>query len=88
MAQLDPFKSYARSPVDPLTDGYSVTPSDNDDLLTIPRAITCLSQGTVRLTLMDGGTVDLLLAAGQIYPIRATRIHATGTSATGIVALW
>ena len=85
---FDPYKSYARSSVDPITDGVSVTPNDNEDLAVIPRAVTCLSQGSIRVTLLDGATVDLHLAAGHLMPIRAKRIHATGTTATGIATLW
>lgn len=36
----------------------------------------------------DGGTVSFDAYAGMILPIQATRVNATGTTATGIVALW
>ncbi len=41
--------------------------------------------GTVRLTRPDGQIVNLTLPVGW-HPIRFKRVHATGTTATGITA--
>lgn len=64
----------------------AVTPSDSVDLPFIPRTLYVSVAGSVKVTMMDG-SVDTYpnLIAGR-HPIRATRVWATGTTATGIVA--
>ncbi len=50
------------------------------------RGLLLTVAGTIRLQ-MANGTVNLLsgtLAPGVIHPVRFTRIHVTGTTATGI----
>jgi hypothetical protein len=73
----------------PVTGAVSVTPSDSVDLANGPcRAVWVEGTGTVRMTLAAGDTVTLTLAAGFAHPFVATRIWATGTTATGVVALY
>lgn len=67
----------------------SVTPSDSTDLLVPCRGIYIGGAGAVTVNMMDGTQITFSgLAAGQFMPIRARRIWATGTTATGIVALY
>lgn len=71
----------------PPTSIASVVPDDAADLARVTRAINVATTGTVRLTTLDGSTDTLHVAAGIAFPIRAVRIWATGTEATGIKAL-
>lgn len=64
-----------------------VTPSDSVDLATPARAIRAAGGGTLRITAGSGIVRNTTIAAGEILPVFAYRIHATGTAATGIEAL-
>ena len=66
----------------------SVTPNDTTDLSKITRALNVSGDGAVAIITASGDEVTLYIAAGIVFPINASRIKATGTTATGIVALW
>lgn len=66
----------------------TVTPSDANDLDTVPKALRIGSAGNVKLAGSDGVAVMFSVSTGEILPLRARRVHATGTTATGIVALY
>ena len=83
----DPFDKHAQSLESPATLLLSVTPSDAADLTQPSRALNVAQSGFVRMTTTGGSTATLYVAAGIGFPVRATRIWATGTTATGIVAL-
>lgn len=68
-------------------DVVPVTPSDAADLANHARAIRAQAAGTLRITTFKGNVRDTFIAAGEILPVYAIRIHATGTTATGIEAL-
>ena len=65
-----------------------ITPDDSNDLSNYSRAINVAVSGTVKVDTSGGTTATLYIAAGITFPVIATRIYATGTAATGIVALW
>lgn len=73
---------------------HDVTPSDGTDLPTGPQGNTCrgvqvTGAGNVAVNLLDGGTATLTgLSAGQRLNIDITRVLSTGTTATGIRALY
>lgn len=75
-------------------DCYAVTPADATDLPFAPqtmgtRALFVTVGGNVSVNLAGGGTAVLTgLVAGQVLPISVTRVLATGTTATGILALY
>lgn len=76
-------------------DTYFVTPSDSVDLPTASgngrqcRGLQITGSGNVNVNLSGGGTAVLTtMAAGQRILISITRILATSTTATGIVALY
>lgn len=76
----------------PATHAVAVTPDDNSDLGNVTRAIYVgdVSGGTDLTVVMfgDGVTVQFTgLVAGTIIPIRVSRVKATGTTVSGIVAL-
>jgi hypothetical protein len=73
----------------PLDDGEQVTPSDSVDLTKVCRALHIGTGGDVVVITKGGTTLPLgNIASGTLYPIRASRVKSTGTTATGIVALW
>lgn len=65
-----------------------VTPSDDDDLAFVSRAIYVATAGAVRLTTAGGQTLTTPELGQGWHPIRATRVFATATTATGIMAAW
>jgi hypothetical protein len=85
----------ANVPQHPEYDTYAVTPSDSVDLPSasgngrLCRAIYVTGAGNVNVNLTGGGTAVLTgLSAGQRVVIAPTRILATSTTATGILALY
>ena len=83
----DPFDSHAMSLESPATILAEITPDDTTDIAQPSRAINVAQSGTVRMTTTGGSIATLYVAAGIGFPVRATRIWATGTSASGIVAM-
>lgn len=75
-------------------DTLAVTPSDSVDLPQNSigrscRRIKVTGAGNVAVNLLGGGTATLTgLSAGQIVLCAVSRILATGTTATGILALY
>ena len=74
-------------------DGYAVTPSDSADLPNGPckGLVVTGASGTVAVQMDGDSTATLTVAAGsvnEIYLIGCSRVMATGTSATGIYALY
>lgn len=73
----------------PAVNATAVTTSDSADLSYVTRGIYVGGSGNLKVDMLGGGSVTFTgLAAGVIHPIRATRIYATGTTATGVIALW
>lgn len=65
----------------------AVTPDDAADLPTSSRALNVAQSGLVQITTVGGTTASIYIAAGVAFPVRASRVWATGTTANGIVAL-
>lgn len=72
----------------PGTHWYAVTPNDDNDLPNRPRALYIGGTGDLRLTDMGGTTVSFVSVAVGYHPLRPTRVLATGTTATSIVAIY
>lgn len=69
--------------------GAVVTPNDSTDIAHAVRAIRVATAGDLAVMWRDGTTLTILaVQVGEILPIRVRRVLATGTTATGIVALW
>lgn len=83
----DIFKNHGSGLESPATRAYAVEPSDSADLGLASRALNVAQSGLVRVTTTGDTTAQIYIAAGVPFPIRAVRIWATGTTATGIVAL-
>jgi len=70
---------------------FAVTPSDTVDLAAGPtRGLYVGAFGNVTVDMVSGGTgiVFVGVQPGSLLPIQATRVYATGTTATSIVALY
>lgn len=84
----DSFVHYRSGLESPAADLAPVSPDDTSDLANASRAINVATSGTVQITTVNNTQGAVFVAAGIAFPIRARRIWATGTTATGIVALW
>ena len=83
----DRFSSFTPGLESPASFLQDVTPDDANDLPVISRALNVATAGTVRVTTSGGDTATVTIVAGVAFPVRARRIWATGTTATGIVAM-
>lgn len=72
--------------------GYaeSVTPDNSNNLPNVTRGIYVGATGDMVVDMFLGGTSVTFtgLAAGVVHPLRVKKIHATGTTASSIVALY
>lgn len=73
----------------PSANAAAVTPSDSTDLSFITTQVIASGAGVISVNMQGtGSAVPIPVAAGVPLSIRVRRILATGTTATGIVALW
>lgn len=85
----DPFKGQGTGLTSPAVNAAAVTPNDSADLAVTPRALYLGASGNLAVVMQGGQTVTFIaLAAGVPHPLRARRVLATGTTATGIIAVW
>lgn len=87
MPAQDDFKYNGPGLSSPISKIEVVTPNDATDLAMVTRAICVAESGLVEVVAKDGGEGAIYIAAGVPFPIRVSRIKATGTTATGIVGL-
>lgn len=83
----DSFQTRTRRPGDPAATVFDIVPDDDTDLDQTTTGLAVATPGTVRLTAIDGSIADVVIHPGTAFPIRARRVWATGTSATGIRGL-
>ena len=83
----DPFDNHAPSLESPATVLIPIAPDDGQDLSMPSRALNVATSGSVQVTTTAGSTATLYIAAGIGFPVRATRVWATGTTASGITAM-
>lgn len=89
MAAVDTFALYLDSLDSPAENAAAVTPNDGADLTTATRYVYIGGAGAMKVDMVGGQTVTFTgLLAGNVYRLRVTRIYATGTTVTNIVALW
>jgi len=84
----DTFESFTHGVESPASHWADVTPHDTNELASRPRAIDCAVSGNAVIVDADGSEITIVLTAGTLYPVRPVIIKSTGTTATGIVALW
>jgi hypothetical protein len=81
---MDKFAAYSSGLDSPASDVFPITPDDDTDLAVATRAIRAETGGNVVLVAMAGPERTCRFADGETRAIRATRIKATGTTATGL----
>ena len=85
----DAFESNSSGLDSPAKDAFAITGNDSTDLTTSTRGIYIGGAGNLKVDMVSGNTVTFTgVLAGVVYPIRARRVYATGTTATGIIGLW
>jgi hypothetical protein len=84
----DSFKTHHRGLNSPAQAALGIIPNDSQPLDQATRAIYVGAGGTLHVTMVSGDTVTFTnVLGGMIYPLRATHVLATGTTATGLVGL-
>lgn len=73
---------------EPATGWIAVTPSDTANLPVWPRGLYIGGTGGLRVLSARGEDVSFAAAAVGYHAIRPVRVYATGTTATGIIALY
>lgn len=67
----------------------NVTPDNSNDLVNVCRGLTVGAAGTLKCQFLnDTAPVTVQVQPGYTYRFMLSRVFATGTSATGIVALY
>lgn len=66
----------------------AVTPADGADLPQVAARVMAMVAGAMVVTASGGGTVTVAALAGVPLPFFVDRVWATGTLATGIVAIY
>lgn len=84
----DDFASHQPGLTSPAEAAFAVTPADASALPGTTRALYVGSPGALRVTMLSGDIVTFAaVQAGALYPLRVTRVWATGTTAGDIVGL-
>ena len=82
----DRFGNYGDSVIAPARQAFAIVPNDDAALSVLPKALLIGEAGVVMLRAVDSdGDVAIATLAGQLLPIRATHVRATGTTAGKIV---
>ena len=88
MAAEDTFVTNRAGLSSPADNAAAVTPHDDNDLSYVTRGIMVGVAGNIVVNMQGGQTTTIAVIPGTIYPLRVTRVKATSTTATGIVAIW
>lgn len=84
----DEFSHFTETLTAPASAAHGITPDDAIALDFVTRALYVGQTGDVALELKSGDVVTLRnLQGGVIYPMRAVRVLATGTTAADLVGL-
>lgn len=80
---------FSKSPSAPAGGGEAVTPSDTVSTTTPFRALFVGATGNVTVLMLSGVALTFVgVQSGSILPVSGSRVNATGTTATSIVAIW
>ena len=86
---MDQFKDAPITLTSPATSAAAVSPDDATALNALSRAIYVGNTGDISVEMKDGQIVDFInIQGGTVLALRVMRVRQTGTTATGIVALW
>ncbi|RMH49543.1 MAG: hypothetical protein D6686_08015 [Alphaproteobacteria bacterium] len=84
----DEFANQVSSLTSPFNYCDQVIPSDTEDLPYASRSLYIGVSGDIRVTTIGGTTVTFRSHPVGYMPGRIRRVHATGTTAADIVAVW
>lgn len=87
---MDQFEHFSDSVSDPARRSAALVPSDDHSLERIPKALFIGTGGDILLQCIDDDAPVLFrnIPSGAILPVRAKKIHASGTSASNLVGLF
>ena len=89
MAAIDAHAGQQELLSSPCDNAATITPNNDVDLAYVSRGIWVGGAGTINVTLAGGQTVLFTgILAGTLLPLRVTRVLASSTSATNLVAIW
>ncbi len=84
----DRFSTFPATPDQPATMLVEVVPNDDGEgLAQMLLGLNVETPGHVRVTTRDGAVGTVFVAAGIFFPLRVSKVWATGTTATGICGL-
>lgn len=84
----DRFQTSSSSLSGPASHAFAVTPSDSTLLAETTRGIYVGTGGAIAALMLSGASVTFpSVPSGAVLPLRLTKIMATGTTASDIVAL-
>ncbi len=86
---IDAFGNFSDSPTAPASRCFTITPDDNADLAHATKAIYIGTAGDLAVIPLRGSEAVVFrnLPAGGLLDVRAKAVHATGTTASDLVAL-
>lgn len=84
----DPFQGNQPGLDSPAFNAASVTPNDGADLANVARALYIGTAGNLKVTTKGGSEITFANVPAGILPVSVSRVWATGTAASGIIALW
>ena len=79
--------NYTQTATGPADFSFEITPSDGDDLARPTRSVFAAGAGVIKWHNMGGEEQHTTVVDGERVPIKARRILATGTTATGLEGL-
>lgn len=89
-AAIDDFSTFRTALESPYDHAAAITTSDTTDLSDVTRAIYVGggAPGNITCTINGVDVVFKLVPVGTVLQVRTSRVKATGTTATDLVALW
>lgn len=85
----DQFRDYRAELDSPASSAVLLTPHDTNDLATPSRGLYVGTTGNIKVDMFGEGTAVLFTAVPVgVLPIRVTRVYATDTDASTIIALY
>lgn len=85
----DKFENMRSNLESPAEGAAEITPDDSTDLTQPSRALYVGTGGDVAVQMIDGTSATFAgVAGGSFLPLRVDRVLATGTTASGIVAIY
>lgn len=87
MAANDPYRDRVLDPTAPARKAFAITPSDTEDVATVPRSIYVGVDGDVAVLMADNTASVVFKNASGLLPVMVKRVLSTGTTATDILGI-